>query len=305
MANPKISVIIPCGRPDRVAETLRGLAGQTLPASEYAVHLVTPAGIAPAWGAAENVSVIRTDDLYPPGEMRNRGAAVATGEVLAFIDDDCVPPPEWLVMMKEALFSAERNGAVGCRLVCGEKSFWNRCADYCLFGDYQGFRARQGPLGSAAVVVRRRAFEEAGGFDPELLASEDWEFSLRLQQKGWRCLFLSSVEVHHDHGRGSFGAIMRNSYRSGLRSGLVVQERFRVFVSWLARLSLAFKSPWLYWLLILPYGVAIASLQALSAMGRDRGVILYFPVMVASRLAYHAGVWRRLVADSLGPKDIR
>lgn len=296
----KISVIIPCGRPDRVAETLRGLAGQTLPATEYAIYIVTPAGGAPAQGAVENVNVIQTDRLYPPGEMRNIGVASSSGEVLAFIDDDCVPPPEWLARMKEALSSAEGIGAVGCRLVNGEKTFWNRCADYCLFGDYQGFRDRMGPLGSAAIVVRRRAFLDTGGFDAELLASEDWDFSLRLQQNGWDCLFLSTAEVRHDHGRGSFRAIMGNSFRSGWRSGLVVQERYRDSVSWLAKLSLWCRSPWLYWLLILPYGSAVALLQATSVARRDPRVICYFPVMLASRLAYHLGVWRRLLADRPG-----
>lgn len=302
MVKPEISIIIPCGRRELVAETLRGLAQQTIPATEYAVYLVTPSDRELENYLAENITIIKTDRLYPPGEMRNKGAAGSAGEILAFIDDDCVPPPEWLGRMKEAMLSAERVAAVGCRVVNGEHSFWNRCADYCLFGDYQGFDDRQGPLGSAAIFVRRRAFSEAGGFDAGLLASEDWEFSLRLQKSGWRCLFLSKVEVRHDHGRGSFPAIMRNSYRSGLRSGLVVQEKFKDSVSWLARLSLWFKSPWLYWLIILPYGSAVAVLQALTAVKCDAGVILYFPVMLASRLAYHCGVWRRLIADSLGQR---
>ncbi|KJS01691.1 MAG: hypothetical protein VR65_08055 [Desulfobulbaceae bacterium BRH_c16a] len=297
-----ISIIIPSGRPDRVGETIQALEQQTLSGLEYDIHVVTPFAdrLERKYTA---VHVDRTDLLYPPGGMRNIGAAASSGDILAFIDDDCVPPQNWLSETMKSLSLEKRVGAVGCRVVSGDNNFWSRCADYCLFSDYQGFHDRQGALGSAAVLVYRQAFDEAGGFDEALLASEDWDFSLRLQENGWKCRFVSSVEVQHNHGRGSFIGILRNSYRSGLRSGLVVQERYGNSISWLAKLSISFKSAWLYWMLILPYASAVSLLQAIASIKRDANVLWYFPVMFVSRVVYHFGVWKRLITDSRETKN--
>lgn len=303
MMNCDISIIIPSARPDRVGETIRSLEQQTISKKEYITYVVTPFGDELDRELFNFINVVKTDRLYPPGRMRNSGAASSSGAFLAFIDDDCVPPENWLREMIESLSLEQQVGAVGCRVVSGKKNFWKRCADYCLFGDYQGFKNRQGALGSAAILVRRQAFEEAGGFDDELLASEDWDFSLRLQKKGWKCNFICSVEVQHNHGRGSFSAIIKNSYRSGFRSGLIVQERNRTGVSWLASLSLSLRSPWTYWTLILPYAAAIAFLQLIMVVKNDKRTVLYFPVMITSRIAYHLGVWFRLISDCATDKS--
>lgn len=293
----QISVIIPSGRPDRVERTLAGLLGQEA-GYRFDIYLVTPFPDALHKLVTPRVHIVETDRLYPPGKMRNIGAQAAGGDILAFIDDDCLPPSTWLAVMVEHLLSFTDTAAVGCRVVSGESGFWPQCADYCLFVDYQGMGDSIGPIGSAAIVVRRDAWAEVGGFDEQLRASEDWELCLKLQERGWVTRHLAAAVVHHFHGRGSFTAIMKNSFLSGYRSGLTVQLRRRDQLSWLARLSLSFRSPWLYPLLILPYASAVTLLQA-RTLWRP-ALVFHLPMLFASRLVYHFGVWYRLGSTRKG-----
>jgi cellulose synthase/poly-beta-1,6-N-acetylglucosamine synthase-like glycosyltransferase len=241
--------------------------------------------------------LITVERLYPPGKMRNIGAQQALGKILAFIDDDCIPPPQWLSSLEKRLQSDENTGAVGCRVVSGEQTFMNRCADHCLFSAYQYRQNSHMALGSAALLVRREAFEDAEGFDENLLASEDWDFSMRLLRHGCTCFFIADVEVLHYHGRGTLLSILKGAYLSGYFSGVTVQRRHYSALSWLAKLSVSMGTPTLYWLLIIPYAAALTLLHAVESGRNETKVLLFLPLIFFSRCVYHIGVWARLLRD--------
>ncbi len=286
---PFISVIIPSGRPRRVKHTIACLLRQTLPSSHYEIIVVIPDPAAASRPLKAAVHIIGAGRLYPPGKMRNLGAEAAAGGYLAFIDDDCLPPPEWLFRMVQALDQDERNGAVGCRVVSSDGDFWSRCADFALFADYQYRQPRRCNLGSAALCVRRAAFEAAGGFDEDLKASEDWDFSLKLQARGWRCIFEPAVAVLHDHRRDNPAKILKSAYRSGKFSGLCIQRRHFEKMSWLARVSLHAKDRHLYALMVFPYAAAVTLQQFFHLQYGGSGAA-FPPFVFLSKVAFHIGV---------------
>lgn len=298
-SNIFISVIIPSGRPHQARHTISCLLRQTLPSSQYEIIVVTPAPELIAKPLKPAVRVVDADHLYPPGKMRNLGAKAAAGGYLFFIDDDCLPPPQWLFRMLEALEQDKKNGAVGCRVVSPEINFWNRCADYALFGAYQYNRLEERDIGSAAIVVRRLAFEEAGGFDETLYASEDWDFNFRLAHRGWKRVFNPLVEVAHNHGRGTLSAILNQAYASGFQSGLVVQELHIGETSLLAHLSVKMKSPWFYWSLIFPYALIVSLFQVIEQKKTGPNFFFFIPLIFMAKCSYHFGVWCRLFQDRL------
>ena len=292
-----ISVIIPSARPDKVIGTLTGLLAQTLAPEIIEIIVVTPK-LTKSNTASEKIPKIRiitVEELYPPGKMRNIGARSAAGSYLAFIDDDCIPENEWLEKVVSEISRYHDVGIIGCRVVSGSKGFWAASADYALFAAYQYQKKLFIDLGSAAIVVRRQAFLETEGFDEMLLASEDWDFCLRLRQAGWRCLFVPEAEVLHFHGRESFLAIARSSYLSGFRSGLAVQKKHYMNMSWLAKISVRMGSPVWYCLLIVPYAGALTLLQGFDLLRSDWRKCLHLPMIFFCRLLYHCGVWRRLL----------
>ena len=285
-----ISVIIPSGRADRVFHTIEGLCQQSIDRAQYEIVVVTPEPVKMRSLEQFNVRVQAVDRLYAPGKMRNIGANVASGEFLFFIDDDCIPPADWLEVMQKTLKQESRIGAVGCRVVALEDLFWSRCADYTLFPSYQYNISFFCNLGSAAIAVKREAFESVKGFDETLLASEDLDFSLKLVENGWFCVFEPRVEVRHDHRCNTLDRIIVKAYLFGYYSGVVVQARHIRDISWLARISVRLQNPLLYPLLIIPYGLAVTLLQLWEHRGTEPRLICFVPVMLLSKIAYQIGV---------------
>ena len=56
----------------------------------------------------------------------------------------------------------------------------------------------------AAMLIRRRAYDEVGGFDPRFfLYMEDADFCRRLYRAGWSVDYLPAVGLHHGYARAS------------------------------------------------------------------------------------------------------
>lgn len=127
-----------------------------------------------------------TDDSGPNEyRARNLAAERARGKVLAFTDDDCEPPPDWLE-------SAHRHFASNPDLkyltgpVEGDLWGWGRrvrvSVPYWSMG--------------ANMFVDREAFEELGGFD--------WSWGLSPPPRGWRSDSKLMSDFLEKCGRGGY-----------------------------------------------------------------------------------------------------
>jgi hypothetical protein len=117
-------------------------------------------------------------------ELRNRGAAAASGEVLAFVDADHEIAADWIAAAVETL-AEDRTAAVGALYTPPAPGTWVQRLYGVLRGRTVG-RQDVGWLGSGNVAVRRGVFESIGGFDESLEACEDVDLCQRLRAAGWR-----------------------------------------------------------------------------------------------------------------------
>ncbi len=158
----------------------------------------------------------------------NRGAALATEEVLLFLNPDCILGPGALGQLVRTLHSADRVGMVGGLLtdVYGREQGgarrsvptpWRSFVRGVGLGRlawiaprlFSDFYLHRDPLPETAIdveavsgaltLVSREAFDDAGPWDEAFfLHCEDLDLCMRFRQRGWRVLFdPAAVAVHH------------------------------------------------------------------------------------------------------------
>ena len=119
-ATPSVSVIVPTrDRASELADCLAALADLEYPAGLLEVIVVDDGSADPgavASAAAHGARLLVNESNRGPAFARNRAAREATGELLAFVDSDCVAAPGWLRALTP-YFAWGRVGAVGGRTV--------------------------------------------------------------------------------------------------------------------------------------------------------------------------------------------
>lgn len=179
------SFIIPARNSSGTVEScIRSIFSQDYPADRIEVIVVDNCStddtreIATRCGAR----VIANETRRTIATLRNQGVRVARGEYLAFIDSDMILPKTWLADASGIL----REAIVG---MTGAKSHffpddapwvqkvWN------LHLDRDKDKRDVTWINSRAIIVKRPAFDAAGGFDDSLEVCEDAEFGYRLNKK--------------------------------------------------------------------------------------------------------------------------
>jgi glycosyltransferase involved in cell wall biosynthesis len=126
---------------------------------------------------------------------RNAGAAAASGDLLAFVDADCVLPEDWLVTIVQE-FTGDNVVAAATRMAPPPHSAsWPSRAWHEVTCN-SGAACDATWLPSFNLVVMANAFRNAGGFDESLVTCEDVELGLRLNSTG-RLRYVEGQEVHH------------------------------------------------------------------------------------------------------------
>ncbi|VVP91475.1 hypothetical protein PS918_03278 [Pseudomonas fluorescens] len=131
------------------------------------------------------------------GALRNRGAAVATGDWLAFIDADIEMPEDWITLLLK-IQTAVQVDILGLDLHTPAEapwyaSAWQRRMLRPSVETVQSVRW----LPSANLLMRHHWFDKVGGFNENLRTGEDKDFTLRLCSAGARLLSVNqSVALH-------------------------------------------------------------------------------------------------------------
>jgi GT2 family glycosyltransferase len=220
---PAISVVVPTrGRPPALARCLGALDRTTLDPEEIEVVVVGDGlDLAPPDAAATaSVPVVwRTQPRAGPAAARNLGAGTARAPVLAFTDDDCVPPPQWAERML-AHVSERPSALVGGRVRNGlPQNPWS-AASHLVLDVVIELHARSPGSGgfapSSNLALRRETFEAVGGFDErfQTAAAEDKDFCDRCAAAGHPIVLAEGVTVDHVHDLDA-GAFLRQAAAYG------------------------------------------------------------------------------------------
>ncbi|MEU0517219.1 glycosyltransferase family 2 protein [Streptosporangium sp. NPDC006007] len=177
---------------------------------------------------------------------KNTGAATASGDIVAYLDDDAVAEPGWLEALEEGFQDPAVVGVGGLTRplwATGRRPGWfPREFDWTVGCSYRGMPTRRAPIrnvmgGNAAF--RREAVLGVGGFHtgigrsvqgrrPRPLGCEETEFCIRLSQRtpGAVMLFEPDAVIGHKVSavRSRFAYFRSRCYAEGLSKALVTQS---------------------------------------------------------------------------------
>ncbi|MFO7936092.1 MAG: glycosyltransferase [Kiritimatiellia bacterium] len=228
---PMISVVIACPAPSAyLTECLNALEKQTYSNFEVIVLPDEPAGIK----ADLDLKVIATGKTRP-AEKRNKGIDNAEGEIIAFLDDDAYPVPNWLKCAVK-YFASEDVGGVGgpgetprddpFMAQAGGRVYANRYVSGNFRYRYAGDRVRSSvdDYPSCNLFIRKDLLEKIGGYRTDFWPGEDTILCSDIVIKEGRRIVYDPWAVVYHHRRCLFRPHLRQIGRYALHRGHFVKR---------------------------------------------------------------------------------
>ena len=214
----KVTVCIPTVRPTTLGYAVHSIIAQTWPDWEL---LIVGQGADPelervCQSLRQLDSRIRYLHLERKGISlaRNAGLLAASGDIIAFTDDDCEAAPDWLETLVTLFTQHPQVGMIGGALVAPPVSRWK--LESCLSLTpaellYDPASGEQAPPGwgwlGANFAVRKAIVEQVGLFDEWLgvgasrfAAAEDVDYNMRALAAGVSVLCTPTAVVRHTYG---------------------------------------------------------------------------------------------------------
>jgi glycosyltransferase involved in cell wall biosynthesis len=146
-----------------------------------------------------------------PGPARNRAAALARAELLAFIDADCSPAPDWVARILAHFDAHPGAGVIGGEVRIRPRRPGAPTAIEAYEAIY-GYRMklyveRDGYTATCNMAVRRALFAQVGGFGGIDIA-EDRDWGRRARAAGARIDYVPAMRVE-TAARDDFGQLRR------------------------------------------------------------------------------------------------
>ena len=219
-AQPEIAVVVPShDRPLRLRWLLNALAEQTLPRERWELliahdssgpeteKLLTTHELATA-GVLRHVQL--PPGSAPPGRNRNVAWRMARAPIIAFTDDDCRPPRDWL---EKALAAAKRHpGAIvqGATMPDPDEGQIGHHAPHVRMQSIWPPR----PWAQACnIVYPRDVLERAGGFPEDMYVGEDTALAETARAQGAAYVGAPDVVTRHAIDEASLVSMVRGAWR--------------------------------------------------------------------------------------------
>jgi GT2 family glycosyltransferase len=283
-------IIITLRRPALLRQTLAALARQTRPVDEVIVIDNGP-DVETEAAAREAGARYAPEPRRGYGRARNRGLAEARGDILYFLDDDCVAEPDWAARLYAVLESGAADLAGGSR-VSARRGLAATLEYLSTDGPVLSPKLAAGPapfLSTSNLIFRREVVDRAGAFDEKLAMCEDRDFTARARAAGFRLRFEPAARVTHyssvERAADYFARMRHYGYGTSQYFAMRPEEP----------LAKIFPKSAAARLLLLPFLAAAGTgYLVLRNLPHGPSAIPLSPLLFAGQLAWHWGGWQAM-----------
>jgi GT2 family glycosyltransferase len=223
---PRISVVVCTYNGSRtIRDCLEGLARLDYPNFEViVVDDGSTDGTSDIVGGCD-VRLIRTENRGL-SSARNTGMYAATGDIIAYLDDDARPDAHWLQYLATTFAATTHAGVGGPNIPPPHDGPIAECVAnapggpvHVLLSDREAEH-----IPGCNMAFRKERLEAIGGFDPQFrVAGDDVDVCWRLQQCGWTLGFHPAAVVWH-HRRNSVRAYWKQQRGYGKAEALLKKK---------------------------------------------------------------------------------
>lgn len=150
------------------------------------------------------------------GYARNCGVACATGEIIAWTDDDCVVSEDWLIRITAHFESKDAPDLLGGRIELFDKGYYPIAVKTSTIAETMNNLSFPGSvLLSCNMAFHRKLIQRIGDFDARfgagapLKGGEDADFVYRAYSAGCKVVYVPDVLVYHNHKRVTRDQVVR------------------------------------------------------------------------------------------------
>lgn len=140
-----------------------------------------------------------------PACARNLGIKVASGDIVAFIDDDCIASSQWLKAINEA-FDGQIGGVEGKIIPKHTLTPFSHCV-INLYGD----RYPTGNIAYKKAILNKIYFDES--FPTRYHFREDSDLAFAIIEKGYTVKFASEALVYYLSVKESWSKVLKNKIK--------------------------------------------------------------------------------------------
>jgi len=218
MNTTHVSVVIPALNEERyINRCLVSVFEQDYPRDRMEVVIVDNGSTDATASIARQfpVQLIR-EEQRGIARARNAGIRAARGEIVAFLDADCIAKPSWL----RVLLSGSDDGKIGCFVgdilpMQGGGLISDYIHDRSLISQEVLLSSSPPVAAGANIAYRKSVFDEIGYFDEKFTEGEDGDLFWRfVKSKRFQYRFQRQAVVLHPHP-SSVSVLLRRTFRTG------------------------------------------------------------------------------------------
>lgn len=310
-SQPKVSIIIPVKRiNDYIHESMDYVLNLDYPSFEVLIFPDERDRVH-SWPKTRIIA----SGKVGPAEKRDLALKYASGKILAFLDDDAYPEPDWLKKMVP-LFRDNNVAGVGGPAITPQSDGILQKVSGAIFESYLGggfVRNRYLSIGKKKEIddwptvnflVWREVFKEIGGFNCAYWPGEDTKLCLDFLEAGYKIIYEPRGVVYH-HRRSSLfkhfqqignyalhrGFFAKKYPKTSLKIGYFIPTLFDLYLLFLVYVSFILHTSYFILLFSIPIVVYALGLivDAIIISLRWRSIIvglITIPIIFLTHIWY-------------------